>query len=217
LRNSLDLKKQDISIYFSSLQINYAKRWYLPTISLQGGISFTGSSYPLTEPRYSLRFVINFANNILFPSGINTGYGFERNRLYSVSNSADLGIRANPSYFNQQRLSNLTILQGQYQRIQMETEIRENFYSIVESHDNTIRSATITQYTITLFERRLEYSKLQLENGEKKSIDYLEELINLSQAKISLIEYSIAIITTERNIEILANIPFGELKNVCTE
>jgi outer membrane protein TolC len=214
---SVELKKQDLALEFSKKQLELTRRWFVPSLSVQGGISFSGDSYPLTEPRYSLKLTVNFTNNQLFPLSISNGYGFERDRLYNVNNSGDVTLEPVPTYGNQQRLADISILQNRVQRISTEKEMRESVYDIIISHDNALRYVNTAERTITLLERRLEFSRQEVENGEKKYIDYLEELTALSQAKITLLEYLAQSAAMERNLEILANIPFGELKHVCTQ
>jgi outer membrane protein TolC len=49
-KTSVGLKKQQLNMEYSLKQYTYNKRWYLPVIGAQGSISFSGESYPLTEP-----------------------------------------------------------------------------------------------------------------------------------------------------------------------
>ncbi|MDR0443082.1 MAG: TolC family protein [Treponema sp.] len=213
--NSLELRKHDISIHFSQKQLEHSKRWYVPAMTVNGGISFSGNSYPLTEPRYFVRLLINFSNNPLFPVNFTNGYGFEQNRLNNVNNSAEAGIRPDPSYPMQQKLSDLSIVKARAEKTKFEKDLYENIYSLVESHDNNLRNADVAGRMISLLEKRLEFSKKEVENGDKKPIDYLKELIELSQTKISFNQQHIEAFTLEKNLEILANLPFGGLKDVC--
>jgi outer membrane protein TolC len=83
------------------------------------------------------------------------------------------------------------------------------------SHDSSLRSSEAAERLIEVLEKRIEFSRLLVEQGQKKRIDFLDELVDLSQAKISLKEYRIQAEALERSLEILANFPFGGLKHAC--
>jgi outer membrane protein TolC len=209
-----EIKKQSLSLQYEKKQLDYSERWYMPTVSLQGGITFSGSGYPLTEPKYSLRLMFDFSNNPLFPLGISGSYGFDKDRLYNVSNSSNVPLSLQPAYFRQRRLAGISMTQSAIQLAASEKELQSSVYDAVIAHDNALRSADTAERTIALLARRLEFSERELANGTKKHIDYLEELLDAARVKISLLEYQTQALTVEQNIEILSRIPFGGLKNV---
>lgn len=60
-------------------------------------------------------------------------------------------------------------------------------------------------------------SQEQIKFGMIKRIDYLEELTDLAGQKIELIQSQNNLLVVERSLEIMLDIPFGELQNVCKE
>jgi outer membrane protein TolC len=212
---STEIKKQHLSLEYARKQLAYSRRWYVPTLSVQGGISFSGEAYPLTEPKYTLKLTVDFSNAGLFPLSLSNGYGFDHGRLYSVNNSASVTVSPQPAYGVQRKLADISLLETNIQRIQTERDIHEAVYNLVISHDNALRYVDMAERTILVMERRLEFSRREVEQGEKKHIDYLEELINMAQTKISLLEYQTQASSHERSLEILARFPFGDLRNVC--
>ena len=60
---SPELRKQETSFYYAKLQNRQNKLLFVPEISLQGGISFSGVDYPLNNPTYSAKLVFSFSNN----------------------------------------------------------------------------------------------------------------------------------------------------------
>jgi outer membrane protein TolC len=215
--NSTEIKKQNLAVEYARRQIDYSRRWYLPTVGAQGSISFSGDSWPLTEPKYSFKLTFDFSGMGLLPLNINTGMGFDRDRLYSVNNGVQVSARPNPAYGVQQKQADLSLLQNSLQREQTEKDLWESLYELIISHDNGLRTANAAERTITVLEQRLEFSRLELEKGEKKRIDYLDELITLARTRISLMEYQYQAAALERSLEILAGFPFGGLKNVCLQ
>jgi outer membrane protein TolC len=214
---SVELKKQSLAAQYTQKQIAHSRRWYIPSVGIQGSISFAGVSYPLTEPRYSLKFTFDFSNLNLMPLSFNPGYGFERDRLYQVSNSVSASIPPNPAYPAARKLEDIAVLRNSLEQIDAEKELGERLYDTVMAHDSSIRSADTSRRIIDVLEKRLEFSRLLLEQGQKKRIDFLNELIELSQAKISLREQQIQAVAAERSLEIITGFPFGGLRYACLE
>jgi outer membrane protein TolC len=222
---STEIKKQNLAVEYAQKQLKYSRRWYLPVIGAQGSISFSGDSFPLTEPKYAFKLTFSFSDLSLFPLSVNSGGGFDRDRLYNVNNSGSVTAKPNPAYGVQRKQADLGLMQNNLQRIQTEKDLWEFLYELIISHDNCLRSADAAERTIVVLEKRLEFSKLELDKGEKKRIEYLEELVTLAEAKISLVEYRSQAAALERSLEILAGFPFGTsseatsggLKDVCLQ
>ena len=218
IRNaSTEIKKQNLALEYARKQLAYSRRWFVPRLSAEAGISFSGDAYPLTEPSYSFKLTVDFYNARLFPLSFSNSYGFDNERLYNVNNIAGLRLEPQPTYLMQRKLADISILDTNIQRIQVEKDIRESVYDLVISHDNTLRYADAAEQTIVVLERRLDFSRIEVEQGEKKHIDYLNELITMAQTKISLLEYQTQAAALERSLEILAGFPFGDLQNVCEQ
>jgi outer membrane protein TolC len=211
---SNDIRKQNLSVKYSQKQLDYSRRWYIPSISVQGGISFTGKSYPLTEPRYSVKLIFNFPNSRLFPLSVSGGYGFDRNRLYSVNDSSNVTVTPQPAYGIQRNLENISILKAGIERDNMEKELQSAVYDIIIAHDNSTRNAYAAERTVELLDKRIEFSAKELENGETTHTDHLEKLLLLSQTKINFFQYRVQAANIERNLEILTDMPFGGLRNL---
>jgi hypothetical protein len=212
---SIELKKQNLAIQRAQKQLSHSRRWYIPSIGVQGSVSFTGLDYPLTEPRYSLKLSFDFSNLNLMPLSVNPGYGFERDRLYQVGNGVSANLPPNPTYPIARKLEDITILRGRLEQAEAEKELAEQLYDLVVTHDSSLRSAGTARRMVEILEKRVEFSRLLVEQGQKKRIDFLKELIELSQTKVSLKEQQIQALALERSLEILANFPFGGLRYEC--
>jgi outer membrane protein TolC len=211
---SNDIRKQNLSVKYSQKQLDHSRRWFIPSVSIQGGISFTGNSYPLTEPRYSLKLILNFSNNKLFPLSISGGYGFDRDRLYNINDSSNVTVTPQPAYDIQRNLEDVSILKAGIERDNLEKELQSTVYDIIISRDNSTRNAYAAERTVELLNKRIEFSAKELENGEITHIDHLERLLRLSQTKINFFQYRIQAANIERNLEILTDMPFGGLKDL---
>jgi outer membrane protein TolC len=212
---SIELKKERLNEEYRLKQYEYGRRWYLPVINAQGSVSFTGNHYPLTEPSYSLQLTFDFSQLDFLSMKISNGSGVEKNRLQQISNGVSGDIRPLPAYPLSQKQGELDLLESILGREAGQRELREGLYNAVISHDNTLRAAVNAQQRIVLMERRLEFTHLQLEKGEKKRVDYLAELSSLAQTKIALVDYLTQAAALERNLEIQTNYSFGGLARAC--
>ncbi|MDR2375746.1 MAG: TolC family protein [Treponema sp.] len=213
--SSTAIKKLNYEVEYGRKQYNYSKRWFLPSISLEGSVSFSGDSYPLTEPNYSLQLSFDFSGPDFLSTGLSSGSSFDREGPRQLSNGLSLDLQPLPAYSMTQKQAELNMVESALRLRQAEQELRESLYELVISHDNTLRSAYNTEQRIVLMEKRLSFSQLQLERGEKKRIDYLKELSSLAQAKISLADYLTQAAALERNLEIQTGFPFGGLADAC--
>jgi hypothetical protein len=211
------LKKLSIDVEYGRKERDYGKRWYIPVVSAQGSITFSGNSYPLTEPTYSLQFTFDFSGLDFFSLNSSRGAGFERTALRQLSNSHSGELRILPAYSFNRKQGELNLLESTLRLSQGERELREALYELVIAHDNKLRAADNMGQRITLMEKRIHFSRLQLEKGEKKRIDYLSELSGLAQARISLNDYLTQAAALERDLEIQAGFPFGGLADACRD
>ncbi|MDR0643004.1 MAG: TolC family protein, partial [Treponema sp.] len=209
------LKKLSIDVEYSRKERDYGKRWYIPAVSAQGSITFSGRSYPLTEPNYSLQFTFDFSGLDFFSLNASRGAGFERAALRQLSDSHSGELRILPAYSLSRKQGELNLLESALRLSQGERELRESLYELVIAHDNKLRAADNMEQRIFLMEKRILFSQLQLEKGEKKRIDYLSELSDLAQAKISLKDYLTQVSALERDLEIQTGFPFGGLADAC--
>ncbi|MBO8428015.1 MAG: hypothetical protein IAC58_05695, partial [Firmicutes bacterium] len=81
--------------------------------------------------------------------------------------------------------------------------------------DDYVYEIEIKTKSINLQKKKIEISKVELKNGSLKRVDFLEYLVKLASSEIELLESIINIGMIERNLEILTNIPFGEIQYVC--
>jgi outer membrane protein TolC len=207
------LKKLNLDLEYSRRERDYGRRWYIPAVSAQGSISFSGNAYPLTEPNYALQFTFDFSGLDFFSLNASRGASFERSGLRQLSNSHSGDLQILPAYPLNRKQGELNLLESALRLSEGERELREALYELVISHDNKLRAADNMEQRIDLMERRLRFSRLQLEKGEKKRIDYLAELSSLAQARISLRDYLTQVSALERDLEIQTGFPFGGLAN----
>ena len=210
---SIELQKQDMAIEYSRKQQKYSDAWYLPNFSIKPSVSFSGEDFPLAKPNYSFQMSFSFENIPFAPVSISNNYSFSDKKLTGVSNSGSTNSFCQVTYVSDKRTAKLTLLQQQIQRQDNEKKMYSNLYQQIVTHDNYLKKITLLENTKKIQEKRLEFSKMQTEQGFIKPIKYLEQLIELSDTKNSLLQAKIQTIAAERIIAILTGIPFKELIN----
>lgn len=205
------LKKEQAAYYYAKQQYSQSNRAFLPSVSVNGGLSFSGTQYPLNNPSYTLKFIFSFDNNPLFPLTVENGYGFDGKRLESVNNGASVTVVPQLDYFVSKRAGLLSLNSKKQSLEDVENALYEQLFQLISAHDDCIDTILRTRETLELQQRRIEVSKGQVEKGLMKKIDYLNVLQQLAQQKIALMQAEIKIQSLVKEIEIAVNIPFGGL------
>lgn len=210
--NSPTIKKSQTALYYAQQQYNYSNRVYCPTVSFNGGVSFSGTQYPLGNPSFSASMIFSFDNNPLIPMSFQNGYDFNKNQLSAVKNTASLSLSPQPGYISEKRSEKIALNSKKENMKDEETSLYEDLFSKIASYDDCIDTVLRTQETIELQQRRLIVSKEQVEKGLMKKIDYLKILQQQAQQEISLMQAEVSMKSIVRELEISLCIPFGGLK-----
>ena len=210
------IKKNDIMMYYQKQQYLYNRRFFIPELTFQGGVSYKGKNYPLREPQYSAKIMVNFANMPFFPTSLSNSYGFANDKLKSVNNSVSSSLSLAPDYFYNRRLASVQLQQNRQSCADELNKMYETFFSQISYYDGLVDNILRLDETIELQIKRIIISEKQVEKGEMKRIDFLKELIELSEQRIQMEQAKINVSAAARNLEILMSIPFGGLEK-CLE
>lgn len=213
--NNIELKQQNLSIITSQKQLEFSKSWFLPTIALEGGISFSGVNFPLTEPSYNIKLNFSFSDNPLLPTDIGKSLSLKNQKLNNISDNVSFSFLPSSTYFSTLRQNEISLLQL---KLQYENSINQLYNTIsdtIYSLDDLLHSIIIQEKTINLQQKKIEVSKAELKTGNIKRVDYLEDLINLASYKIQLLDEKFNAQNQIRTLEIITYVPLGELENVC--
>ena len=214
-KNSITLQQEDISLIYARKQQKYSETWYLPVISVKPSVNFSGEDFPLSSPAYSVQLSIGFENIPFAPISVSNNYNFSQKKLTGISNSAESYLPNDITGMISRNNSRLSILQQQIKREKNEKQLYSTLYEQIITHDNFLRTIEILENTKNLQEMRLSFAKLQMDQGSIKPADYLEQLIDFANTKISLLKSIINAASAERTLSILCGLPFKELINVC--
>ena len=215
-QNDIDLLEQSLSLYSIQKQIEFADLFFIPDVSLVGGISFSGSSYPLTEPSYSLKLSFSFTNIPVIPATLSNGFDFDTygNRSYKDDSTGE--VSSNTDLLNTYMTNKISLLSSQQSIAAKENSLYDTVFDVLCNHDDSLSEVLSLRETISLYERQLIIGQKKLDTGEMKRIDYLEILVELSKKKLALIQKQEELYCSTCKLEILLGIPFGGL-NKCLE
>lgn len=214
LANSLELKKQNLNILATQKQIEFNNRWYLPNIGLEGSVSFSGTNFPLTEPDYSIQLSFSFENNPLFPNTIKKNIGFT-DEINSIGDSGFVNIFPSTTFAVEKKMEKISLLQSKLNYSTSKDKLYEGLLDIVYEHDDYVHNIEMQKRKLDLIQRKIEVSNIELRTGEITRIEYLKTIIEQSSEKIQFLENKVSTGIIENSIEIMVQIPFGELINVC--
>lgn len=214
-QKNLELSQMRQQVTLSKKQLKYQQAIFIPTISFETDFAVSGVHYPLTEPTFSLKFNIAFDNNPFLPLNYSNSLGLDDNRINKVSHSANTTITPPVNYFTNRKLQNLSMVESINNLKLKKQSLSEQLFSTIASHDDCLESIKIINKTLELYEKKLRVGKAEIERGQKKRIDYLKDLEDFAEEKIRLDSAKNELNNSWYQLELLTNIPLGELKDVC--
>ena len=199
------------SLYYSEKQFMLSRKTLIPEISVEGGLSFSGTEYPLGNTNTTAKISVSFSENPLFPLSLTNGYGFDRTDLKSVNNTAAVSLTPQPNYFYTKKAERINLNLKKQEYRDNRNELYETLFQKIAEHDDSLVSIQRSSETIELAERRLVVSEEQVLRGEMKKIDYLNALVDLAEEKANLEMAYNMLKNSERELEIMLCISFGGL------
>lgn len=210
---SIELRRQETSLYYAQLQNKQNKLLFVPDISFQGGVSFSGGNYPLNNPTYSAKIVFSFTSNPFLPLSVSNDFGFNnKGKLTGATNAVSTSIVPQLNYKAAMDVQDIELRQKKKSIKDSVNSLYEQLFNQIASYDDSIDNIKRIEETVELQTKRLRISEKQVENGTMKRIDYLKQLEELAEQKISLLQSITSFHEITRTLEISLDIPTGGLK-----
>lgn len=188
VEKNVDLKKAGAEARWAKKKLALERRAFLPSVSVRAGFAFSGRSYPLTEPSYSIKVILGFDNNPWLPMSLSKKAGIKKGALNSIADSLSGKAVLNTSWFSQMKLAKLSVEQSGLDAQKVRREIEGKVFSLAKGVENADKSARLNFETMRLKEQRLALCEIQLEQGEIKATDCLEAVNELAAQKIKFLE-----------------------------
>ncbi len=211
LNRSLDIKALDFELTKSEMQLDLAKRRFMPAVNAELSFSVSGNGFPLQEARYSIGLNISlpYAGT---PLSLSLNYGEDTTGSRSRSSSTEVTPFENVKVYLNEKQSELAVRDANERLGQFKDELKFKVEQAVDSYESLRRKVTLKRESLALGMRRIAILKKRLDIGEIKRLDYLKEQIRLSEDGIDYLNDVFSLLMAERNIERLAGLKPGMLK-----
>ena len=206
------VKKAEAALHYAERRLAYAKLFFIPEVSVEGVVSFSGTAYPLNKPSYSIKLSVSFSNMPFVPTTAGNGYGFNKSGLGGIDNSLSAGFVPDIGYFIKNNINKISVEREAEQLRLQKHALYERLFEKAAAYDDGKDSIARISESIALRERRIAVSAEQVEKGEMKRIDYLAELMEIAEEKVKLVAAQSSVRTAARDIEIMICVPFGGLE-----
>ena len=208
IQNSVDLKLAEAELNWAQKMRSMQKRFFLPSVSVRGGVSFSGRNYPLTSPTYSIKVILGFDDNPWLKTTVSSQVGFNKGKMNSMTDSISGQTEANTIYFNQMRLNKIEIAQKKLGLEKAKRQIEENVCEAIQKIQKAQENFLLNLESVKLKERKLLLSKIQLEQGKIKRSDYLEDLNECAKQKIQALNALKERDCLTKELEAMSNLNF---------
>lgn len=200
---SIEIKQADADYKFQKKQYRISNHPYFPDISLQGGISFSGTHYPLTQPDYAIKLIFSFSNLPFLPLNYEASNSIKNKKFKTISNSASTTLDPDISYFTKRKITKSNLIQSQ---LNLENELIQTKNTItqyINEHDNLIDYISLLQDALEIKKQKFQISSYEYENGLLSTTDYLKEQNEISEYEQKLNTSQIQLLILQKKIEIL--------------
>ena len=188
LRNDIEIQQLQNTLNYERKLAKTIKRFYFPSIYLSGGISFTGISYPLTQPEYNLKLIFTFDSVPFVKPNLTTNSGVNYNQSKLLENSLSANIIPEINYFDNKKIAAISLKQAELKLSKKEREISRKAIEYIFSHDNLLSQIKINKTTQTLMKEKLDILKYEAENGLVTYSEYIKQIIDFSEVSQALIQ-----------------------------
>ena len=212
---NIALKKSLYDLELLIKQYRYNNLIYFPQIFLESDLTFSGDTYPLTQPEYSLRLSFQFDKLPLLSPSFSTNTGFDKYGLKSISASSGSSLNTDLTYWSKKNISKMDLELSKIRYEKQIIDFKEEIKQKVISHDELLTNIKVLNEKIYLQKKRLIILEEEVNKGERNRIDYLQALQESSEDEISLLRIENQLQLFWYELEILTNCSIGELKNVC--
>lgn len=212
LSGNLSLTRKILELYVAEQALSLKKSTLLPDVFLAANFSISGERPPFQNPSYSVQLSFSFKNS-LFPVNIGTGFDFSDYGLKGVNNQTSSTILESLGYFSENRLKRINALLKGEEKKDTVLGLSTTIETTIDNYNDMIREYEILRMRNELLQKRLLISKTQFEMGEKKRVDYLNDMIGFSKSELEEMQRRFELKLATMQIEAVAGMRFGGLND----
>ncbi|EQA38223.1 outer membrane efflux protein [Leptospira inadai serovar Lyme str. 10] len=195
-------------------QYQYAKSFYIPTVSLGGFYGYSGQEYPPRQPEWGLNFRLSM---LLGPNQIQDSSNFVSRREdteRSLSSSTSISLYDQLSYKRQIVSTGIEAYQAKIARKQLDdivlSQVRKSLKNLRISWD----AMNQADENISIFEKRIQIVELQVKLGEATRPQLAETEIRYLEAKNAQIAARLRYMNSIAELELATGLNLDDLRLV---
>ena len=211
LSRNLDIKTLNFQLTKSRMQLDLAKKRFLPAVNGELSFSVSGNDFPLQTAHYGVGVSVSFPS-AGSPLNLSLNYSEDSSGGRTRSSSTDISPLQDVKVYINQRQAELTVRDADEKLKQFKRDLNFNIERVVNSYLSLRKKVLLKRESLTLGIKRITVLRKKLDLGELKRLDFLKERISLSEEGINYINDVFSLLMAERNIEKLAGLRPGILK-----
>lgn len=212
-QKNINLLQGRFSIEQARINNQMANSKWVPNVKLQATVQASGDNYPLQNPNYGLRAIMEFPNELLpvnFSFGISTIPNNEYGR--SVTSSAASPTTLAPIIDKQ--LAKARLSQAVENYLDLQQDVRFSIEQGLLAYERQQRSQELLKKKIQTQEKKAAILMTQAELGQITRLDYLEGANELLASRLQYLSGILTLIQLERQIESMAGLNAGDLQTI---
>jgi outer membrane protein TolC len=210
LAQNVDLNSMRLSIKQKQEELKYASRSWLPTIKATGSAGFSGRDFPLTNFTWSAGISLEFSTPWL-SGGISgaSEYVGRYERSTRVGNSTTPAPNPAAALSKQSAALSLALEQDNYRQA-LEQTSRQSAMA-VKKCGIAEKKRLLAIQAEALARQQYKIDEIKHELGQITRVELMESRVNVAEKEIECVKAAVALLSTERDLETLLNLPPGSL------
>lgn len=198
------LKKLKTELEFQNELLKLSNRFFLPSVSLSAGISFSGNDYPLNRPDYSIKLCFSFDSSPWIKSDYTEAGSFTPESSTSLQNRFLTTIKPELDYWSNLKIQKLNTMILEQEIIEKEKELSQYTTRYFQEYENLINQIKSLQESLELKTSKLQLSTFEYESGLITASDLLKANLEVENTKQDLLKTSVQLLLLKTKIFFIA-------------
>lgn len=212
IKKNLELRNVQFEMQQAKTRYDIASRSFLPKLSIEGRVSFSGENFPLQNPSLSAALNIEFPV-IPFTTRLSVS---SSDRQYSSSQTHQASLLQDMSFLVNRKSASIQLSTALDKEENFRDELLLSIKDIVRQLNQKHSSLELKRKAIELQEQKLNILEAQYELGQVREIDLIKSNIEFYYQEIAIWEDILDLVLTERSLEKLIGLGLGELTLVAS-
>lgn len=214
MQSRQDVRQAKIDVMRSRREYLITKYDWLPTISLTGNYGKSGEDWPPTNTEWGVgvNFTFRVFGNTLTTDAQELRTQNETGRGFSTS--GQLNVYDNAAWQEPHKRNTIELLQAREQRQQLTEQVRNEVVRLRRAFYDRRREMELADRSLAIREQRFKIEQLRFRNGETSVTEYLEQELQLIQARLDLVAGRVNMILAANQTELDLGLPLDSLKLV---